>query len=587
MLKITTIVLIPIMMVMFLGQGFAYSSEISCLRVPLGTDKHRAEEAAKLLSGSRIKTELSEGVRVLRGYNDILSGKGARLLRELEDCLHDFNLRKAAALTKQIPTLKNMEAHLDLFIDIKLPDVIYTDMDSVVCVQFNEGCYNQCLICQPDSKKHYKYMPYPVALKLLDALYKRNSERPPKKMPFITHILPYDANDPLHYRDKVIGADFSDIYREIIKRFEVFALITNGWDTKDRVAQKGAKKLNTMLKKEGAIKLSFHFFYEPLLEALKNNDQKEVDRIYRRLKDKFKNAFTVFEGKIQIIPRNLDFYTAQLPGFPEVIKRCYNLQKKALSEIKEELKSKGINVAYSDVKDDDLVMWNYGRPRDVLDKLGFNEKTPGREGSIYSSPGSRLEYVFRPDGRLEVVTDFSFKIGEYVKSAINKDFLSLLLYMKAVLDPNRPVSAKNLSDAEKIRKLRYFETRVNASPAFNRFLESMVPAHYPDLHKAIADLDIINLERRKAEKVYKLMKNIEVPYVGLAIQDGFDLDYIVVQRNGKDYIDLFFRTTTLDVSDNMPVSLNPLRHPDANFRKAYNVLETLSGAYYKTSRSSL
>lgn len=591
--KIAAMVLISVMMVIFLGQGFTYSSEISCLRVPLGTDKYRAGEAIELLSGSKIKKELSKGVRVLRGYNDILSGKGAKLLRKIEDCLRDFNLQKAEALAKQIPTLENMEERLDLFVGIKLPDVIYADRDSAVCVQFNEGCYNQCLICQPDSKKQYKYMPYPVALKLLDALHERNFERLSEKMPFITHILPYDANDPLHYRDKVIGADFSDIYREVIKRFEVLTIITNGWDTRDRVAQKGAEKLASILKKEDTIKLSFHFFYEPLLEALKNNDQEEVDRIYRRLKDKFKNVLMVFKGNIQIIPRNLGFYTAQLPGFPEVITRCYDLQKKALREIEEELRSDDIDVAYADINDDNLVMWNYGRPRNVLDKLGFNEKTPGTEDSIYSSPGTRLEYVFRPDGRLEVVTNFSFRIGEYIKSAIDKDFLSLLLYMKVVLSQNIPVYAENSSaDAEKNRKLRYFETRIDASPAFHKFLESIVPARYPDLYKLIADLDMINLERSKAERAYELIKDIEVPYVGFVIKDGFDLDYAIVQRKGKDYIDLSFRTYAPDVfpaitKENRPVSLNPLRHPAANFREAYNVLKSLSVTYYKTSRGSL
>lgn len=576
--KIANIAFIYTLIGAFLCQNLAYASDISGLRPAL--------ISSRLLDETELKKQFANGIDILTGYYDILSDKGLGLLKELQRSQANFDAKKTKPLVRHIPTLETMDEHLDLFVDIELPDQILCQHGAILPLQLNEGCYNRCLICQTSAKEKYEYMPYPILLKLLEALDKKQ----PKKWRF-TWVLPYDANDPFHYRDNVVGADFCDAYLQITKRFSVFSLTTNGWSKSDRVAQQAAEKILPLLENNEPVRLSYHFFYPALVEALKNNDKSAIDRLYIELKDKFKNVLLTLRGKAMVVPRNLDSHIAGQPGFPQAIIECQKLQDRALGEIKQELSTAGIDMLISS-NQDPSVQWDYGRARKTLQELGFDKRTSPGLHTIQGPPGNLLAHVFRPDGRAEVVTNFSFKIGTCLDSAINRDFLLLLLYMKRQLEDTgldknsfgkEPYSE---GDNKDIQDLKKFSQCINASEGFKRFVTMLMPGRYPGLYNAILDIDPGNLKTKDVEKIYQLIKDIEVPYVRLSIMEGYELDYKTAIKDGEEHIRLSAKEGLYDMEyrEHFVTSLNPLETPDGEFTEIDTVFDDLTTRFYRRTR---
>jgi hypothetical protein len=214
-----------------------------------------------------------------------------------------------------------------------------------------------------------------------------------------------------------------------------------------------------MLDDSGKIRLSYHFQYNTLMDALLEGDEARVEREYKRLKAEFKNVIKTLyrdtgHGRtMTIMNEHSPFKVKRLSGFPKVISDCEDMQDRALSEIIIELEEEDIYIGES--IEGVFIEWNFGRARETLERLGFDPRElPEGDHTCYSkwSAGKILLgtafHIFRPDGRVEVMAELPFKIGDFVKSSTDKGFLWLLIYIKHLL--NGPSYRSRASEIDNI-----------------------------------------------------------------------------------------------------------------------------------------
>ena len=526
---------------------------------------HAQKEKAK---SDILKARVGAVTKVLRGYRDILSDEGIALLRKFEACGKNFDSTNAGELLKQSPTLGNINP--DLFIDITIPGNVISYND-IFMIQFNEGCYNRCAFCQTNSKKHYKFMPYPLAVKLMNAI---------KVQGGMCQIFPYNENDPLHYRDRVIGADFADIYMRLMNVSSSITLLTNGWDVRDKVAQRSAEKLAVLLKErvqhgkdipdDNRLTISYHFFYDDLIEAIRRGDKKAEARIYEGLKRKYINMISTFRARssrpvINIINRHMQKTEMDLSGFPQALKRCQVLQRRAMAEIREEL---GIRPAEMNVHDVKFIQWNYGRARERLEGLGFNPErlpVPTHTISTRNSGVGGISYVFRPDGKIEVEAEMPFKIGSYISEPMNEDFLWLVIGLRSW----QRLGIDKLADSSDI----------SMSDGMEEFIRNLMSRRYPELFQALEKFDLVRFKKQDLVRIYEMIKDIKLPYVRLSVRRGYALDI----KNSREGNDEFWSVSIVERSgsDNGRIFFPSLNPPLDRFKDATEILDDFTVRFYK------
>jgi hypothetical protein len=191
-------------------------------------------ETPQALTPEDVTAALNEAARTMtsRDYAPYLNGKGLALRDEVSrlaqgsaaarPAMTGQSLGKLQALLSRVPTIAR--PNTDLFVDVlnALPPEVLKimrrirtlDKDEITGeelveiwydVQLTNNCPNNCLQCafavHPGKVTH---MPYPVAVKLLQALQALTPE---------ARFFLYNDTEPLAYHDRVTGANLADLAR--------------------------------------------------------------------------------------------------------------------------------------------------------------------------------------------------------------------------------------------------------------------------------------------------------------------------------------------------------------------------------------
>ncbi|MFA5088292.1 MAG: hypothetical protein WC552_04585 [Candidatus Omnitrophota bacterium] len=218
------------------------------------------------------KQQIPRGIRILAAYNhqNILSQKGKDLLEGLERIQQRLLTEKFAviALRREIAELVSMipsreKLDLDLFVEVldHLPELVrdflfgYYEEEKIVRLPLTSGCPRGCVFCCVDGKGRPLSMPYPMLIKIIDALQKEGQLEGRK-------IILHEAGDPFDYHDEILDADLSDVMRFIFqKRLKdsTYCLITQGWE-KGSIGERAAKRMRKF-PYPPILNLSFHLYY--------------------------------------------------------------------------------------------------------------------------------------------------------------------------------------------------------------------------------------------------------------------------------------------------------------------------------------
>ena len=234
-------------------------------------------------------------------YANVLNGEGRKLLAELTRIWHILQKQgvsitapeEISALIDKVPSVQN--PHPELFVDI-FPGIHPTSEQIVFSrvqrfergafpayflIPIGRGCCNRCLFCRLESPEHMCYMPFPIVVKTLQRY---------ANVPRDSRLLFYHDNDPMHYRDEAIGADFADVYGAMKAQGTSLSceILTTGWSPKDKVAQRAAKRLAKLF--NPSVFISFHLFKRDLVDAVGRRDEIKIEAAYRKYKKWYKNV---------------------------------------------------------------------------------------------------------------------------------------------------------------------------------------------------------------------------------------------------------------------------------------------------------
>jgi len=495
------------------------------------------EDRSKIAEAPDPKTQIENGVRILNGYEHLLNDKGLAALEQLKTALKNYDAGSAPSLIPLVPTKEN--PHLEYFTDIDLPDHLFNGLEKPLTlhIQLNRGCYHQCAICQPAAGKKFEYMPYPIALKIADALAKRRGQN--------VVCMYGDDNDPMHYRDRYFEANFADVYKAFDDRnINIRPIATYGWSPNDKAAQQAGEELGAIVERKIAlrekltrersndivglderlplIRISYNFFTTEMIDAIKSGDGARIWNASRLNKEKYLRMMRAFsgktgnKGKFYLLKEAPDARDFGMAGTPPEISQCELLQNIALVEIREELKKEGIEF-YSEIG---AIQWDFGRARRTLETFGVSPDSLRRpKGTIFTShdsPGKILR-ILRPDGKLELMGELAFDIGQIgIKDSLDEDFLWLLLHIRSILlgqDAN-------------------FAPKATTSEGFLDFLHFVMPVFYPDLCDDIKKINPNRVNLNSLKNIFEKFREIKVPYINMLIAHS----KLRVEPAGEGYI---------------------------------------------------
>ena len=195
--------------------------------------------------GREIAGEITEYVEKLRS-NQVLTKQDIKAIERL---------------ISQIPSLE--EPHLELFCDPLegIPEeMLYVYKN--IHLEITTGCTRQCLFCNVCPQRKLVHMPYPMVLKMLDAIQKATISED-------EDVLLFFASDPFEYYDNVLGADLSDVVKAAMQRSLKGVIRTSGWAKGNKKAQRAAERLVQLPYDFGGVEVTVHPFFSRTLAKVK------------------------------------------------------------------------------------------------------------------------------------------------------------------------------------------------------------------------------------------------------------------------------------------------------------------------------
>ena len=186
-------------------------------------NKYTIQKAVQVLKGyKKCSLPLTQDPKVNSFQYNLLSEKGKRALHIL------FNADKKGHYSDAITSLAIATSHKFLmdFSYYKTPEITKELAEALLIhgqakdgkmqyafpiLKLSKGCTNNCSHCMNCAEPHVSHMPFPLWCALHKALNQYYGDPKSDRQYANTFQYFYEDNDPLSYRDDIIGADVGDI----------------------------------------------------------------------------------------------------------------------------------------------------------------------------------------------------------------------------------------------------------------------------------------------------------------------------------------------------------------------------------------
>lgn len=179
------------------------SPSLSDQQIQKQIDAFWLKKAIQVLSGyQQVKVPFSADPSVPRKTMNLLSDQGQNVLKLLQNAEQRGFFPEAL---KQVAFRSANKFMLDLNHFISFPQLTesaFLSQKARKTVSLSTGCYNQCVHCAYEADPPVSHMPYPIFLRLTEALNHH--------LGWPSQML-YANSDPLSYHDPIIGADAADV----------------------------------------------------------------------------------------------------------------------------------------------------------------------------------------------------------------------------------------------------------------------------------------------------------------------------------------------------------------------------------------
>lgn len=180
------------------------SSSLSDHQIQAQIDAFWLQKAIRVLSGyQQADVPFSTDPRVSRKTMNLLSDQGQNVLKQLQSAeqrgIYPDSLKQAA-----FRAANKFMLDLNHFISFpQLTEAAFLSQKVRRTVSLSTGCDNRCVHCAYEADSPVSHMPYPIYLRLTEALGPHLGGSGGQML--------YADSDPLSYHDPIIGADAADV----------------------------------------------------------------------------------------------------------------------------------------------------------------------------------------------------------------------------------------------------------------------------------------------------------------------------------------------------------------------------------------